>query len=112
MSWSLASGVSIPSPDVPARDRAIWPPGSARRWQSRGVGQLGQAVAVAHAARTPRSPAGKTSGRFMTKIKNISAVQTPIPLTAVKDSRDRLVVPGVVELVERQPLPNDGLGQG
>ena len=47
----------------------------------------------------------------MTKIKNISAVQTPMPLTAVSASDDRLVVPGVVEFVERDLPADDGLGQ-
>ena len=106
-------GVEAP-PEVPAGDRPVRPPG------------LGQGAAVARAwaarparggrgapTRTPRSPTGRTSGRFRAKIRNISAVQTPIPLIAVRLRDDRLVVP-VVELVERDaprrgpPRPGSG----
>ena len=76
--------------------------GSASAWQSRGAGQFGQAVVVC--AARPALPGRPRVGRradSCTKIKNISAVQTPIPLTDGQRQDDRLVVPGVVKLVER-----------
>ena len=72
------------------------PPGLGQRAACRGLGQVGEAVDGRGApTRTPRSPTGRTSGRFRAKIRNISAVQTPTPLIEVRLRDDRLVVPGV-----------------
>ncbi len=48
------------------------------------AGQIIEAVQVLHAARKPRSPTGRTSSRPSEKMRNISAVQRPIPFTATK----------------------------
>ena len=57
--------------------------GSARARHSWGLGSSASPYRSRKATRTPRSPTGKTSGRFSAKIRNISAVQTPTPLTEV-----------------------------
>ena len=57
--------------------------GSAISRQTAGLGSSGSPKRSRIATRIPRSPTGKTSGRFSAKIRNISAVQTPMPLTAV-----------------------------
>ena len=48
----------------------------------------------------PRSPSGKTSGRWSRKIRNISAVQRPMPFTCVSAAID-LFVGHRVHRVER-----------
>ena len=75
------------SPAVPASDCCVRPPlfGDAVAFVA--VGQAPQShTGVLIAVRTPRSACGNTSRRPSEKIKNICAVQTPIPFTFVSSS--------------------------
>ena len=84
---------------------------SARAWQSRGLGSSASPCRSRSATRTPRSLAGKMSGRLRAKIRNISAVQTPIPLTAVSASVIASSSQESSNFVERNLPGDDGLGQ-
>src|SRR5688572_19042179 len=56
---------------------------SPRRVRRTGVGARRSLYARWTALTMPRSPTGKTSGRWRRNIKNISAVQRPMPFTLV-----------------------------
>ena len=62
------------------------------------------------ALRTPRSPVGSTSGRCSVNIRNMCAVHSPMPLTAVS-SRDHLVVGQLGEAVELELAVEHVLGE-
>ena len=76
-------GVVEAAPQVPARDRSIRLPGSPSLSNRSGVGVLRSRRLSARRVRMPRSPTGSTSGRWSRKIRNISAVHRPMPLTFV-----------------------------
>ena len=79
---ATARGRATPAISVGAtahRSRGVWP---------RPVARPGR-TARSTARRTPRSPTGRTSGRFRWKIRNMSAVHWPSPLTAVAARRPR-----------------------
>ena len=51
---------------------------------SEGLGCSANSKCCFNPSLIPRSATGKMSGRFKEKIKNISAVQRPIPLTSIR----------------------------
>ena len=87
------------APAVPTGNRRIRPPRLGEPQALLLLRQLVEPVKLRIAWRTPRSSYGKTSGRPSENIKNICAVQTPIPLICVNAA---MISSSSLRLIERR----------
>ena len=95
------------APEIPGGGGAVRPPAFAEREQFLHLGQIALFVGERKPVRTPKSSAGKTSGRPSWKINSISTVQRPTPRTSVKPRNDF-----VVGQLHDLPRSRDDAGQG